>query len=93
MITTEFQQAIQQAQTIVLFTHVGPDGDALGSITAMGQMLTAQGKQVTMVVDSLIPPRFEYLPFVQEILAKLHSNLVFGRLKEEFSCEIEGFCS
>ena len=77
MITTEFQQAIQQAQTIVLFTHVGRDGDGLGTITAMGQMLTAQGKQVTMVVDSLIPPGFEYLPFVKEIQAKLHSNLVF----------------
>ena len=60
-----------------MFTHVGPDGDALGSITAMGQMLAAQGKQITMVVDSLIPPRFAYLPFIDNVQDKLESTAVF----------------
>jgi len=77
LITSEFQQAIQQAEKIVLFTHVGPDGDALGSLTAMGQMLKAQSKQVTMVVDSPIPPRFAYLPVIEDVQAKLDSNTVF----------------
>ena len=77
MIITEFQQAIQEANRIVMFTHVGPDGDALGSLTAMGQMLSAQDKQITMVVDSLIPPRFAYMPLIEEVQAKLDRNAVF----------------
>lgn len=77
MITTEFQQAIQEAERIVMFSHVGPDGDALGSLTAMGQLLVAQGKQVTMVVDSPIAPRFSYMPLIQEVQAKLDTNAIF----------------
>ncbi|MBE2220059.1 MAG: bifunctional oligoribonuclease/PAP phosphatase NrnA [Anaerolineae bacterium] len=77
MITTEFKKAIDQAENIVIFTHVGPDGDALGSMTAMGQLLTARGKQITMVVDSPIPPRFSYLPFIDKVQAKLDAASVF----------------
>ncbi|PID87213.1 MAG: hypothetical protein CSB13_00550 [Chloroflexi bacterium] len=71
MITTKFQQAIEQAEKIIMFTHVGPDGDALGAITAMGQMLTARSKQITMVVDSPIPPRFAYLPLIEDVQSKV----------------------
>ena len=77
MITSEFQQAIEQAETIVMFTHVGPDGDALGSLTAMGQMLLTQNKQITMVVDSPIPPRFKYLPLIEDVKSKLDSDAEF----------------
>lgn len=77
MITTQFQQAIQQANSIVMFTHVGPDGDALGSLTAMGQILAAQDKQITMVVDSSIPPRFAYLPFIKDVQSKLDADATF----------------
>lgn len=77
MITSEFKQAIDQSKKIVLFTHVGPDGDALGSLTAMGQMLTARGTQITMVVDSPIPPRFNYLPFIDDVQAKIDTDAIF----------------
>lgn len=77
MITTEFQQAVQEAERIVMFSHVGPDGDALGSLTAMGQLLIGQGKQVTMVVDSPIAPRFSYLPLIEAVQAKLDANAIF----------------
>ena len=60
-----------------MFTHVGPDGDALGSLTAMGQMLAAQDKQITMVVDSLIPPRFAYLPLIEDVQSKLDADATF----------------
>ncbi len=77
MITTEFQQAIEQAKTIVMFTHVGPDGDALGALTAMGQVLAAINKQITMVVDSPIPPRFAYLPLIEDVQSKVDSAAEF----------------
>ncbi|MCZ7670086.1 MAG: hypothetical protein M5U34_24380 [Chloroflexi bacterium] len=60
MITTEFQHAMAQASHIMVITHVGPDGDALGSLTATGQVLQAAGKTVTLVVDSAIPPAFHF---------------------------------
>lgn len=71
MITKEFQLAIEQASHISVFTHVGPDGDALGSLTAMGQVLLAAGKTVTLIVDSPIPPRFAYLTLIDTVRDKM----------------------
>ena len=61
------QQAIQQAHQILVVTHVGPDGDALGSLTAMGTALTQQGKQFSLVCDNPVPRRFEFLPLVNQV--------------------------
>lgn len=54
-------QAIQAAEQILLVTHVGPDGDAVSSLTAVGQLLTAWGKHVTLLCDDTLPERFRYL--------------------------------
>ena len=63
----QIQQKISQAQHILVITHVGPDGDAFGSLTAIGQMLSHWGKDVTMVCDDSVPNRFRYLPLVERV--------------------------
>jgi phosphoesterase RecJ-like protein len=50
--------AVQQAEKMLVITHVGPDGDALGSITAMGVALRQMGKQATLLCDDPVPERF-----------------------------------
>ncbi len=61
------QQAIEKAKHILAVTHVGPDGDALGSLTAVGAALTQQGKQFTLVCDDAAPRRFDFLPFIDQV--------------------------
>jgi bifunctional oligoribonuclease and PAP phosphatase NrnA len=59
--------AVQQAENILVITHVGPDGDALGSITAMGVALRQLGKKATLLCDNRVPERFSYLPLANQI--------------------------
>ncbi len=48
-------QAFRTAQHILLTTHVNPDGDAIGSLVAMGRTLRQLGKTVTMVAPTPLP--------------------------------------
>jgi phosphoesterase RecJ-like protein len=63
----QIQQAIGQAEHILVITHIGPDGDAFGSLTAIGQALAQWGKQATLVCDDPIPGRFRYLPLAEAV--------------------------
>jgi phosphoesterase RecJ-like protein len=48
-------------QRFLLTTHVRPDGDGLGSMLALADVLESQGKQVAMTVASPLPPRYDFL--------------------------------
>lgn len=61
------QRSIQNANQILVVTHVGPDGDALGSLTAVAAALTQWGKSFTLVCDDALPRRFDFLPFSDQI--------------------------
>lgn len=58
--------AIEKANTVLIITHVDPDGDAIGSLTAMGQFLKERGKLVTMACEDKVPSRFAFLPLANE---------------------------
>jgi len=53
----------------ILLTHVNPDGDALGSLIALGQGLRSLGKKATMFCESGVPSLYEFLPGAQEVTA------------------------
>ena len=59
-------EEIKKAETIVILTHEGPDGDAVGSALAMYITL----KQIGKIVDILRPeyPKiFDFLPSREEV--------------------------
>jgi phosphoesterase RecJ-like protein len=59
--------------TIVLATHVDPDGDAVGSTLALNRALKAMGKAT---VVSLVPPRFlEFLAKPAELVPQVDTSL------------------
>ena len=66
--------AIDQAEQILLITHVAPDGDAVGSISAAGLVLRQLNKQVTLMCDDPAPPRFNYLALVDRLQSKHAHN-------------------
>ena len=60
-------EAIAGAQSILLVSHVAPDGDAVGSLLGMAGPLRAAGKRVTSAIDGGVPPELRFIP---------HSDLV-----------------
>ena len=61
--------AIAESRNILLMAHVNPDGDALGALLALGQGLTASGKNVTMFCDGDISDMYSFLPGVSNLAA------------------------
>ena len=62
---------IRQTDNFLVLSHVSPDGDALGSMLAMGELLAALGKRVALFNESGIPNRFAWLSPKREILTAL----------------------
>lgn len=61
------QFAIDKANRVLVIAHVDPDGDAIGSLTAVGQALEQLGKRVTLVCDDAVPTRFQDLPLADQV--------------------------
>ena len=61
------QFAIEKAGRVLVIAHVDPDGDAIGSLTAMGQGLQQLGKRVTLVCDDAVPKRYLTLPMAADV--------------------------
>ena len=54
--------AIKAADNFVICTHINPDGDALGSMLALGRLLRKMGKKVVMTTAEEVPENFSWLP-------------------------------
>lgn len=59
--------AVEKANRVLVIAHVDPDGDAIGSMTALGQGLAQLGKRVTLACDDAVPARFLSLPMAGEV--------------------------
>lgn len=60
---------IHQAKSIMVCTHVQPDGDAIGSLLAFGSLLERMNKQVVLMCQDPIPINLHSLPGWEKILA------------------------
>ena len=71
--TTLIEEAalrIEQAENILVTSHVRPDGDAIGSVLALGLSLQAKGRQVQMVLKDGVPSRFHFLHGYDQVVKK-----------------------
>lgn len=59
---------IDEAETVVLCCHQNPDGDALGSMLGMGEVLRQLGKDVVMVAPDQYPDYLQWLPNSEKIV-------------------------
>ena len=64
----EMLSALQNANSILLCTHVSPDGDAIGATLAMGLALKNLGKQVTMADADPVPGQYLFLPGAKDFV-------------------------
>lgn len=58
----EAWELMQRARHIVLVSHIGPDGDTLGSTLGLYHALQHTGKEVTCLVDDTLPAAYHFLP-------------------------------
>jgi phosphoesterase RecJ-like protein len=58
----EFKQVVSNAETILIACHVNPDGDAIGSMLALGLALEKSGRQVQLVCQDGVPHPLQSLP-------------------------------
>lgn len=54
-------QCIASGNRILAVTHVNPDGDAVGSLLALGHIAVALGKDIRLYCESPIPPFLAWL--------------------------------
>jgi len=64
----ELIHLLGQAHNILLICHVNPDGDAVGSMIALGDFLQSRGKQVKMISPNNLQEFIKWMNGVNEIL-------------------------
>lgn len=68
---TEAANAIQSADSILVVTHISPDGDAIGSLLGLTEALREMGKTVTGAVDDGVPDYLQFVAGADTILSQL----------------------
>src|SRR6056297_742765 len=59
---------LEEHQKYLLASHIHPDGDAIGSLIALGAALKNCGKTVTLYNEHEVPPAYRFLPGSQMIV-------------------------
>jgi phosphoesterase RecJ-like protein len=58
----EANRLVTGAGSILVLTHVEPDGDAIGSMLGLAHSLRRLGKEVVTAVDGGVPPDLAFIP-------------------------------
>src|SRR5215469_6799432 len=64
----EVLKQIEQRQRFVLTSHARPDGDAIGSALACGEILRRMGKDAVVVMHDGVPRIYQGLPFADRVI-------------------------
>lgn len=64
-------QRIEEAERILIVSHVRPDGDAVSSVLALGTALQEKGKQVVMALADGVPSALRFLPGNEQVVKKV----------------------
>lgn len=62
------QTEIDNAEKIVIVTHVSPDGDAMGSALGLWHYLMTIEKEPVVVVPSAFPDFFRWMPGIEHVI-------------------------
>lgn len=71
---TKATDLLNGAVSVLIVTHIRPDGDAIGSLLGLGNALMRMGKQVTMAVDEGVPSFLSFLPNASLVVNSLDSG-------------------
>src|SRR6266545_1874169 len=60
--------AITAGNSFLISSHEGPDGDAIGSLLALGNYLSKRGKEVTLYLRDPLPDLYAFLPMAERVV-------------------------
>ena len=66
--------AIDAAQSILVVSHIAPDGDAIGSLLGLALSLRARGKAVTAAIDDGVPTALSFVPGSETIVSTVSAG-------------------
>ena len=64
-------EAVRNAKSILIVTHLNPDGDAIGSLLGLAIALREMDKTVDAAVDGGVPDYLQYIPQQETVIADL----------------------
>ena len=64
----EVLKQIELRNRFALTSHARPDGDAIGSALAFGQILRAMGKKADVILRDGVPRIYQPLPYAREVV-------------------------
>ena len=67
----ELVRQLKTSRRVLLASHANPDGDAIGSLVAMGLSLRAMEKETVLYNESQIPAVYRFLPMVDRVVRKI----------------------
>ncbi|HKE14388.1 MAG TPA: DHH family phosphoesterase [Kofleriaceae bacterium] len=79
--TNELERAAEilaTADKVMVTCHLGPDGDAVGSMVAMSSLLRQRGAQVTMYNPDLVPRHLKWMPLCKGLAHRLPRSASFA---------------
>jgi phosphoesterase RecJ-like protein len=66
---------LSRVNRVLVISHQRPDGDAIGSLLAMGMALINAGKEVQMVIKDGIPDNFRFLDGSERVITEPRGNI------------------
>ncbi len=63
----KMQALFNEARSILITSHIDPDGDSLGSMLAMYNYLISLGKKAVIVNEGNIPQKYRHLPGIEKV--------------------------
>ena len=72
---SEIASLVREAESIVIISHVRPDGDAVGSQIALGASIYELGKEVILINEDGCPSNLEFLLDSDKILRPSDSHI------------------
>lgn len=58
----DIRKALEESESILITSHLHPDGDAIGSCLALYHVLKNMGKEVQVALDDHVPEIYDILP-------------------------------
>jgi phosphoesterase RecJ-like protein len=68
---------LKKSRNVLITSHINPDGDAIGSLVALGVALEARGIEATLFNESPIPAVYRFLPGVERITQDIKKENTF----------------
>ena len=72
----EAAKMVADAQTVILTSHIRPDGDSIGSTLGLMHCLREQGKDARVLIDDEIPRTFAFCPGLRRSSALQRGHVI-----------------